>query len=243
MIVKMCNFAQTTSSSYSTRNKYESYLLAKEEHDYLCAAVGMSARSVSWGLASLAQLCVCHYEQVEAQSSKKNLLMPLIEMLSHDLPALQRLLQHLDSPVTTDDVTNALLILRGLTSKKLQSLLGPAVAQGWATLFPSLTKLIGRSLKDSSKSEGVVIASILLVIGVSHREPLSEEDCKLFADLLMSVLENCVQVVYLGRSLVNRICNAPTWLLRALSLPRLLARVQFSLYGQVVQRSLGEASA
>jgi hypothetical protein len=94
----MCNFAQTTSSSYSTRNKYESYLLAKEEHDYLCAAVGMSTRSVSWGLASLAQLCVCHYEQVEAQSSKKNLLMPMIEMLSHDLPALQRLLQHLDSP-------------------------------------------------------------------------------------------------------------------------------------------------
>ncbi len=55
-VVKNCNFAQTTSSSYSTRNKYESYLLAKA-NEFGCACL-LLLRVVflqgEWILCSLA---------------------------------------------------------------------------------------------------------------------------------------------------------------------------------------------
>ena len=49
-VVKNCGFPQTTSSSYSTRNKYESYLLAKETRDLLANVV-----STRYAVS----LCVC----------------------------------------------------------------------------------------------------------------------------------------------------------------------------------------
>ncbi len=218
----MCGFAQTTSSSYSTRNKYESYLLAKEEHDYLLAAVGRSNRSVSWGLSALAQLCVCHFEQVEAQSSKKNLLSPVIEMLQHDAEALSSLLHRLEDSNPPDDIANTLIVLRTLTGKKMINLLGPSVARDWAVVYPNLTGLLTRMGRDGSKSDQLVMAAIILVIGLPFSEPLPPQEQTRFVDLITNVLERNVHMVFTGRTLVNRLCNAPEWLLRSFSISRLL---------------------
>ncbi len=224
-VVKNCNFAQTTSSSYSTRNKYESYLLAKEEHDFLMAITGQSeSMSPSRGMAALAEVSLCHFEQVEGQSSKKNLLAPLLEMLRHSPEAIDAILGFLVKPdVTPEEISSTLLVLRGLISKKHQEMLGPHAAK-MAGLDEAVVSFCARYRGDGAKSDEMVLAATVVAIGCMYREaPLpAGPQLEAMAAMFMDVMENSVPLVFTGRTLVNRLRHAPPWLLRALPLQRLV---------------------
>lgn len=219
-VVKNCNFAQTTSSSYSTRNKYESYLLAKEIHDYLWAAMGRSNDlSVSKGLLHLAEICLCHYEQVEAASSKKNLLEPLQEMFEHGPEALKAVVDRIVIPDSDEELGYVLLILRCMTSKRLQHFLKEAFSRTPA-VGPALVAFVHQNFDDPSKADDVVLVGILLAISLYDSEPgaNSEEICRLFDRLISSHLQDS----YLGRTLTHRLSHCPGWVLQGLNLKSLI---------------------
>ena len=228
-VVKNCNFAQTTSSSYSTRNKYESYLLAKEEHDFLWGCMGkIESMPVSKALYSLAELCICHYEQVEGNSSKKNLLAPLQEMLVNSPEALLAIAKIVIEPENEELRSHALLVLRCLISKTLHHALLPAVKE-LKNFVKALAEYCEMYKANDAKSDDLVLAAILMLVGCSDVAPSLDDDVKKrVIKALDSTLSLHTLTTFLGKTLINRMARAPQWVLQGLDLNGILSVAQAS---------------
>lgn len=221
-VVKVCHFPQTTSSSYSTRNKYESYLLGKETHDMLVALVEtQDARA----LQQLGELALYYFEMLDAGTAKKNLLAPLQEMLAHSRPSLDVLVGVLEqAEPASARFQDAMLCLRAAVTFRCQDLLSAALVARPAAV-DKLIDLVVRANDESCEAHiALVLLSLLPAVLTPQNVPAKLEST--LARFAPSELPHAV----LGHKFLTRLAvRGPVWLLCGFDVMAVVQRITFHM--------------
>ena len=215
-VVKMCDFAQTTSSSYSTRNKYESYLLPLEEHKLLMEAVGQGPDGedgVEKGVKGLGDLCSYYFDQVDSNAAKKNLCEPVQEMLQHSREAVVKLVSYLEDEKSSL-CARTLNILRCTVSRVLHELVGDALAKNEKAMR-SLVALFNARRNSNSAADATISVTLLAVAskGVKENNEMVDD----LVDVFQFYCESDLAHPVLSRTFLSRLrTRAPLFLLARL---------------------------
>ncbi len=219
--MKNCNFAQTTSSSYSTRNKYESYLLPKEIHDALYACVHGPASEAA--LASLSELCAYYFELLDAGTAKKNLVLPLQEMLAHSPEGLAAVVRFLERARSSESFEQAMNVMRCAVSVSVQDHAGRVLAEN-ATVLGRLIEVASEMGRRESME--AMVALVLLSIAAPQ---LTDETAPAgFALVLAEAAKSELPHPLLGHQFLTRLAvRGPPWLLCQFDAFELVQRTDF----------------